>query len=109
MATARKTTASKPVKTVNEAKQNEALHDVAEDEAPRVNTFEYKGETYSVPADPMDLPLEVALADSEFEVVQAIVGDEQWIKFRQTRPSIRDFGDFADLVMKAAGYEDSGN
>jgi hypothetical protein len=57
----------------------------------------------------MDLPLEVALAESEFEIVQEIVGPDQWVEFRKSRPSIRDFGEFSDLVLKAAGYADSGN
>lgn len=98
MTTARKTAASATKKTETEAP-----------EAPKVATFEYEGVTYEVPADPLDVPMEVALADSEFEIVEAIVGPEQWVEFRKTRPTIRAFQDFADLVLKAAGYNDPGN
>jgi hypothetical protein len=96
MTTARKTAAAKPKPAETE-------------EAPKLSTFEYKGVSYSVPGDPLDLPLEVALAESEFEIIQEIVGPDQWVEFRKTRPSIRDFSDFSDLVLKAAGYNDSGN
>jgi hypothetical protein len=107
MTTARKTAAPK---SVNAAKAVEAVREEkAEDEGPKLNTFEYKGHAYSVPADPLDLPLEVGLAESEFEIVQEIVGPEQWVEFRKTRPTIRQFGEFSDLVIKAAGYADSGN
>ncbi|MEU0159023.1 hypothetical protein ABZ154_09325 [Streptomyces sp. NPDC006261] len=96
MTAARKTAATKPVEKT-------------EDETPKVSTFEYKGQTYSVPADPLDLPLEVGLAESEFEIVQEILGDEQWIEFRKTKPSIRNFGDFSEKLFEACGYGDAGN
>jgi len=97
MTAARKTAAAKPA--VEETK----------DEAPKLTTFEYKGETYEVPADPLDVPMEVALAESEFEIIEAILGPDQWLQFRKTRPTIRDFQAFADVALKAAGYGDSGN
>jgi hypothetical protein len=98
MSTARKAVAPKPkpVETVT-------------DETPKVNTFEYKGTTYSVPADPLDLPMEVALAESEFEIVQEIVGPDQFVEFRKTRPTIRDFQTFTEHVFKACGYDEPGN
>jgi hypothetical protein len=106
-AAARKTAAPK---TVNAAKAAEAVHEEkTEDEEPKVNTFEYKGTTYSVPADPLDLPLEVGLAESEFEIAQEIVGPDQWLEFRKTRPTIRQFQAFLELALEAAGYGDSGN
>jgi len=109
MATARKTTAPK---TVNAAKKAEAVHDEekGEDKSPEMATFEYKGYTYSVPADPLDVPMEVAFAESEFEVIEAIVGPDQWVEFRKTRPTIREFGEFSELVLKASGQgSDEGN
>lgn len=106
MAAPRKTAASKNLA----AKQAEATHEETKDEAPKFNTFEYKGHTYSVPADPLDVPMEVAFAETEFEVIQEIVGPDQWIEFRKSRPSIRDFGTFSELVLKASGQgEDEGN
>lgn len=109
MATAaRKTAASK---TPLAAKQAEATHDEkTEDTPPEFNTFEYKGYTYSVPADPLDVPMEVVYAESEMEVIEAIVGPDQWVEFRKTRPSIREFGTFSEQVLKASGQgENEGN
>jgi hypothetical protein len=105
MTAARKTAAAP--KTTNAAKKAEALHE--ESDEPKVNTFEYRGVTYYVPADPLDLPLEVGLAETEFEIIQEIVGPDQWVEFRKTRPTIRQFGEFSDLVLKASGQGDEGN
>lgn len=103
--TPRKTAASKALAT----KQAEAVEKTEADE-PQFNTFEYKAETYSVPADPRDVPLEVVYAETEYEIIEQMVGAEQWLKFRATRPSVRDFGVFADLVTDAAGQGgDEGN
>lgn len=109
MAAPRKTAASKT--TALAAKQAEAVHDEkTEDGAPKVETFEYKGATYTVPADPLDVPMEVVYAESEMEVVEAIVGPDQWVEFRKSRPTIRQFSEFAELVLKASGQgENEGN
>lgn len=112
MTTARKTAAPKtltPVKPADAVKNAQHGKEEAVDEEPKVNTFEYKDVTYSVPADPLDVPMEVGLADSEFEIIQEILGDDQWIEFRKTRPTIRQFGEFSELVLNACGYADSGN
>ncbi|MFE8916880.1 hypothetical protein [Streptomyces globisporus] len=101
MPAARKTATTKP--TTVELPETETVDEV------QLNTFEYKGNSYSVPADPQDLPMEVGLAESEFELIQEVVGPDQWVKFRKTRPTIRQFGEFSDLVMKACGYGEPGN
>lgn len=103
-AAARKTAVPK---TVNAAKEAEANH--TEDEARKVNTFEYEGVAFEVPADPLDLPLEVGLAETEFDIIQEIIGPDQWIEFRKTRPTIRKFQEFSELVLTACGYGDPGN
>ena len=106
MAAPRKTAATKTSSLA--AKQAEATHE--EDESPKTADFEFKGVTYTVPADPLDMPLEVAYADSEVDVIEAIVGPDQWLEFRKSRPTMREFGAFADLVLKASGQgEDEGN
>lgn len=103
-ATPRKTTAAK----ATAAKQAEAEHNKATE--PKVNTFEYKGETYEVAADPLDVPLEVVYAETEYEIIEQMVGPDQWIKFRKSRPSVRDFGAFSELVLEASGQGgDEGN
>jgi hypothetical protein len=105
MAAPRKTAASKTSSLA--AKQAEATHDQkTEDEAPKTAEFEYKGTAYTVPADPLDMPLEVAYAESEVDVIEAIVGPDQWVTFRKSRPTMREFGAFADLVLKASGQGD---
>ncbi|MFJ3084364.1 hypothetical protein ACIPJG_32050 [Streptomyces halstedii] len=101
MTAARKTAA--PKTTTDKAKEAETT------EEPKLNSFEYKGFTYSVPADPLDLPMEVGLAESEFDLIQEVVGADQWVEFRKSRPSIRQFGEFSELVLTACGYGDSGN
>ncbi|AWN05299.1 tail assembly chaperone [Streptomyces phage Ibantik] len=107
----RKTTTSKT--SALAAKQAEATHDEkAEDEAPKTASFEFNGVTYTVPADPLDIPMEIAYAETEYEIIAEIVGPDQWLEFRKSRPTIRQYNQFADLVMKAsgqAGDEDEGN
>ncbi|MFD5308316.1 hypothetical protein [Streptomyces ardesiacus] len=108
MAAPRKTAAPKTSSLA--AKQAEATHEETKDETPKTETFEYKGTSYTVPADPLDMPLEVAYAESEVEVIEAIVGPDQWLEFRKSRPTMREFGAFADLVLKASGQgDDEGN
>ncbi|WP_371665981.1 hypothetical protein OG306_33170 [Streptomyces sp. NBC_01241] len=99
MTTARKTAATKPTPKADDS----------EETTPKVNTFTYKDTEYAVPADPLDLPFEVALAETESEVIQEIVGPDQWVAFRKTRPTMRQFGDFSELVLNACGYGDPGN
>lgn len=109
MPAARKTAAPK---TVNATKKAEAVaEETAEDEEPQFAEFEYKGATYKIPSSPKDVPLEVVYAESEYEIVEEIVGPDQWLEFRKTRPTIRDFGKFSELVFETAGYNeaDAGN
>jgi hypothetical protein len=82
-----------------------------ETDEPKFVEFEYKGETYKVPSDPKDVPMEVVYAESEYEIVEEILGPDQWLTFRKTRPTIRTFGQFSELVFNAVGYKagDEGN
>lgn len=79
---------------------------VEETTEPEFAEFEYKGSTYRVPTDPQDVPMEVLYAETEYEMVEEILGPDQWVEFRKTRPTIRDFGKFAELVFETAGYKD---
>lgn len=109
MTTARKTAAPK---TTNATKKAETVTDETTEDEPKFAEFEYKGETYKVPSDPADVPMEVVYAESEYEIVEEILGPDQWLQFRKTRPTIRQFGSFAELVFNAAGYgkdADAGN
>lgn len=72
-------------------------------------SFEHAGLTFEVPH-PLDFPLEVLETDDEFEACRLIVGDEQWAAYKATRPTIRDFGAFAEKLSAAQGRDtDSGN
>jgi hypothetical protein len=75
-------------------------------EASKTASFEYKGHTFTVPTDRLDVPMEVVFAETEYEIVEILVGPDQWTEFRATRPTIRDFQTFAELVFKTAGFED---
>jgi hypothetical protein len=96
MTTARKTTAPKTAAKPAETVEHE----------PQFAEFEYKGYTYKIPNDPQDVPMEVVYAETEYEIVEEIVGPDQWVEFRKTRPTIRAFRAFAELVFEAAGYKD---
>lgn len=96
-----------PAPKVN-ATKNEAVH--AESTETAYNEFEYQGVTYKAPADPLDFPyFEVEEAETEGEVFQAILGVEQWATFRDTRPTVRQFKQFEELVSKAVGWGEEGN
>ncbi|MEU9258977.1 hypothetical protein AB0D68_10870 [Streptomyces sp. NPDC048212] len=96
MTAARKTAATKP---------STAPKDEVSVEEPKTATFEYKGISFTVASDPLDQPFEVALAESEPEVIEAVLGPDQWLEFRKTRPTMRQFGEFSELVLSACGYE----
>lgn len=99
---ARKTAApKKPV-----AKPAEPVAPEVAEEEPTFTEFEYKGRTYKVPSDPQDVPMDVVYAESPYEIVEEIVGPDQWVEFRKTRPTVRQFHVFADLVFDAAGWGD---
>lgn len=79
---------------------------VADSEAPKTASFEYKGHTFTVPIDRLDVPMDVFYAETDYEIVEIMVGPDQWAQFRATRPTIRDFQAFSELVFKTAGFED---
>jgi hypothetical protein len=104
MAAAKKTV-DEPVKSVEtvevpdagaelEAAEAEARGDVIE--------VEHGGKTYTVPS-PMDYPVDVVFAENDFEAARIILGEEQWQKYRATRPTIRDFQTFNEKINKASG------
>ncbi|WP_382465722.1 hypothetical protein ACFIN9_24720 [Streptomyces noursei] len=95
--------------TANQAASAKTAAKKAEAEAEAgPTTFEHRGITFEVP-NALDMPLELLEAEDELTAVRLIVGDEQWAAYKATRPTIREFGEFADLVAKASGQGDSGN
>jgi hypothetical protein len=104
MAAAKKTVASK----VTAAKAAEAQEAEAV-EGP--SALEFKGVEFEVPSQ-LDMPFEVLKAirgGDEIEILSAILGPEQWADFEASRPTIREFQEFAELVAEAAGFGDEGN
>ncbi|MFD5069139.1 hypothetical protein ACFWNC_14575 [Streptomyces sp. NPDC058369] len=107
MAAPRKTAASKPKTEVVELPKDEPSE--VTEETVETKEFEFRGQTYSVPTDPMDLPIEMAYVENDYDMVETILGPDQWARFRSTRPTIRHFGDFSELVLRTCGYGDAGN
>ncbi|MFD9792343.1 hypothetical protein ACFWXK_15490 [Streptomyces sp. NPDC059070] len=74
--------------------------------------FEFNDVEFVIPS-PKQLPFEVleAIDDdrSEVAIIRSIVGPEQWQAFKDTRPTIEGFEEFAQAVAEAAGFGDSGN
>ncbi|MGW0930701.1 hypothetical protein [Streptomyces sp. NPDC002644] len=106
MTTAKKTTSSRPTA----ARKAEAEHTEEEHEIVYAS-FEYRGTEYQVPSDPLDVPMEIVYADGEAEMIEIILGEEQWEKFMASRPTLRQFRTFSERALEAAGYggEDKGN
>lgn len=80
----------------------------AEVERDEPTVFEHKGITFTIPA-PLDLPLELMECEDEYEAVKVIVGNEQWDSYMATKPTLRDFRDFAAKVNGATGEDEEGN
>ncbi|MEV8022495.1 hypothetical protein AB0O76_40625 [Streptomyces sp. NPDC086554] len=75
-------------------------------------TFEFKGVEFTIPA-PMDLSDEVLdvieEGGGERAITRAILGEEQWTKYKGLKCRIRDFNEFLELVTDAAGFGEPGN
>lgn len=79
------------------AKKNDALN---------LNTpVDFNGETYDVPAaDDWDLEVLEAIDESKMTVaLRALLGDEQYAKFRATNKKVRDLGAFFEVAGKKVG------
>ncbi|WP_018564993.1 hypothetical protein [Streptomyces sp. PsTaAH-124] len=73
-------------------------------------SFEFKEITFSLPTDPHQLPLELLMTDDEVVATRLVLGDDQWAKFMNTKPSIADFSDLVDAMSEARGRDaDAGN
>ncbi|WP_327294456.1 hypothetical protein [Streptomyces sp. NBC_01197] len=89
------------------AKALEAAPEVAED---KTNEFEFKGQTYSTPGDPMALDyFALQDAESEADIIEILVGEEGWAQFRATRPTVGEFQEFSELANKSIGWGEEGN
>ncbi|MGW5397807.1 hypothetical protein [Streptomyces sp. NRRL F-2580] len=74
--------------------------------------FEFKGEQFLIKS-PMNLPDEVLdvieEGAGERAITRAIVGPEQWAKYRALRCTIGEFNEFLEKVTEAAGFGEPGN
>lgn len=85
----------------------------AEIEATGVETIDitHKGVTYTLPAARRDAPIELAEAlerDEMTAAVRALMGDEQWARFKATKPTIGDRNDIFDAWIAAIGLGSTG-
>ncbi|MFI0553423.1 hypothetical protein [Streptomyces scabiei] len=63
---------------------------------------EHNGRTYTVPS-PLDYPVDVVFAENDFEAIRIVLGEDQWQAYRATKPTIRDFQQFNELINRATG------
>lgn len=70
--------------------------------------IEHGGYTYAIPVG-LDAPLELLEAESDIEAIRAVVGEDQWKTYRDSKPTLRDFREFSQKVLEASGVDDMGN
>ncbi|MCF3174789.1 hypothetical protein IPZ61_15835 [Streptomyces sioyaensis] len=70
---------------------------------------EFNGDTYQVPpAEDWDLDVLEAIDDSKMTLaLRALLGDEQYAKFRATNKKVRDLGAFFEAAGKSVGAGNS--
>jgi hypothetical protein len=99
---AEKKTAVETVETVEVPDADTELVAAEAEATGEVIEVEHNGKTYSLPS-PMDFPVDVVFADNDFEAARIVLGEEQWQKYRATKPTIRDFQHFNEKISKATG------
>ncbi len=75
-------------------------------ETTTVRTFTYKGKDFSIESDAEKWSLEAMLAYEDgksITVMRALLGDDQWAKFMETKPTNRDFADFSEQAFNTIG------
>ncbi|MVO87423.1 hypothetical protein GPA10_22330 [Streptomyces sp. p1417] len=65
-------------------------------------TVHHNGTTYHLPS-PLDYPVDVVFAESDFEAVRIVLGEDQWQEYRKAKPTIRDFQEFNEKINEATG------
>lgn len=68
---------------------------------------EYQGQTYSVPPTmEWDLDVLEALEDGQIvKAVRALLGEEQYQKFKSTKPTVADLNALFEEIGKSAGFQ----
>jgi len=68
--------------------------------------------TFTIPSDVDDLDgefLRHAFDGDSYRMVQTILDEKQFARFKATKPKVRDYKILADAVAEALGLGDSGN
>jgi len=74
-------------------------------------TLAFEGLSIELPTLSEDLPLDIVEKFEDDKIVafvRALVGDENWVKFKSTKPSMKDFGRLADAIGGVYGFESVG-
>lgn len=85
----------------------------AQTEAEGADTMQvvYKDVTYTFGADPDDLDGAIieALDDQKLShALKAMLSDDDWLKFKATKPRVRDYAGLIDAWATAAGHGTAG-
>lgn len=74
--------------------------------------IEYGGNTYTVPAaiDDYDGDVVDAMDDQKLShAIRGILGDDQWERFKASKPKVSAYGEFIEAWTKAIGLDSLGN
>ncbi|CAM3038531.1 hypothetical protein [Skermania piniformis] len=75
-------------------------------------TVEFDGESYTIPADPADWPINATEAFENGRAVTAIrmlLAPDEWIKVQRKQYRNRQFRELFDALARAGGFRNSGN
>lgn len=70
---------------------------------------EWEGVTYKVPTDPEDVDESIYDALNEKQILIAIIGEEQYAKWRGNGRKIRELKAFGEKIADASGFVSLGN
>jgi hypothetical protein len=103
-----------PVEREARFRDRRELDEDQADDDPGYDTVdvEYDGETYTIPADPLDWPFEAQEAldgRQATKLLRALLGPDQYQTFQSKGYRTRHFNDFSNLIAEAGGFKKSGN
>jgi hypothetical protein len=84
----------------------------AEAQGTETVTVEYKGGSYVLPSslDDVDGDILDALDDRKVShVLKGLLGVEQWVAFKKTKPKVSDYNGLFEAYVKLIGLESTGN
>lgn len=96
---------SNTVKATGPAKQTAQIAEATK--APAV--IEWQGVKYTIPTDADEVGVELYEAVNDLQILAALIGPDQFQKWRATNPRIKDLKAFGDMVAEASGFASMGN